>query len=99
MYQDAWAGQAAELIGSQSAGGTGHAASKVWQQSAEDYVLARLKTLRIYGGLPRHKQPLSRLERRSRLQALLQLWASGCICAVDEELFADLLSRTARQTP
>lgn len=93
LFQDALAGQVAELIGSESAHNAEGSAAHVWQRTAEDCVLARLKTLRIYGGLPRHKQPLSQTERVSRLQTLLQLWANGCICAVDEELFADLLYR------
>ncbi|QDG79191.1 hypothetical protein [Labrenzia sp. PHM005] len=93
MFQDALAGQVAELIESDTVGDAECSASRIWQQTAEDCVLARLKTIRIYGGLPCHKQPLSQPERVNRLQALLRLWANGCICAVDEELFADLLYR------
>lgn len=65
----------------------------VWQQAAEDCVLARMKSLRLIGGLPRHKAPLSKDERIDRLHMLLQLWSDGCTCAVDEDLFADILNR------
>ncbi len=99
LYQDALAGQAAELIGYQSATSAGCASSQIWQETAEDCVLNRIKTLRILGGLPRHKRALAQEERLSRLQTLLKLWANGCICAVDEELFADLLYRRNNTDP
>jgi hypothetical protein len=101
LFHDAVAGQAAELIEVHPSTDAvrGRTASHVWQRSAEDCVLARLKSIRIYGGLARGKRPLSRPERISRLQDLLRLWANGCTCAIDEELFADLLdSRPDPQT-
>jgi hypothetical protein len=93
LFQDALAGHAAELIRYQDAEAADQTAAEIWQSTAEDCVLARMKTIRVYGGLPRHKRRLTQHERVDRLQALLRLWANGCICAVDEELFADLLAR------
>jgi len=92
VFLDALAGQAAELIEHRAVETADQKTAQVWQQTAEDCVRARMKTIRIFGGLPHHKRPLSQAERVKRLQALLRLWANGCICAVDEELFADLLS-------
>jgi len=75
------------------------AGDDIWQSAAEDCVLARIKSLRILGGLPRHKAPLSEAARIERLKDLLQLWANGCTCAVDEDLFADILNRHGRGQP
>lgn len=68
-------------------------ASRDWEQAAEFCVLTRLKGLRLFGGRPSIRSPLSRADRLERLEALLGLWASGCCCAVDEQLYADLLQR------
>ncbi|MCX2723878.1 hypothetical protein [Roseibium salinum] len=52
-----------------------------------------INSLRLIGGVPRHKAPLDGQARLERLRGLLQLWANGCTCAVDEDLFADILNR------
>ncbi|MEO9527987.1 hypothetical protein [Roseibium sp.] len=96
MSQDPIAGRAAELIGHRTAAGAQLAADTIWQTAAEDCVLARFKSLRILGGLPRHKAPLGPQARHERLKTLLTLWANGCTCAVDEELFADILRRHSK---
>ncbi|NRG19854.1 hypothetical protein HPQ64_19345 [Rhizobiales bacterium] len=59
----------------------------------ERFVLERLLTIKVFGGLPLHLPPLAPNERLERIRALLELWESGCRYAVDERLFADLLSR------
>lgn len=96
MFQEAIAGKAAGLIRHCTIHTEDQHAVAVWQKAAEECVLARIGSLRIVGGLPRHKPPLSSPERLSRLQALLKFWANGCVCAVDEELFADILRRANR---
>ncbi|MBO6507683.1 MAG: hypothetical protein JJ979_04240 [Roseibium sp.] len=93
MSQQPFAGRAADLIEKHTAGSAELASADVWAEAAEDCVLARIKSLRLIGGLPRHKAPLSSDERIQRLQTLLNLWASGCSCAVDEDLFADIVNR------
>ncbi|MBN9669053.1 hypothetical protein [Roseibium aggregatum] len=93
MSRDPFAGQAARLIETRNTGGAEPAGSEIWQKAAEDCVLARISCLRLVGGLPLHAPPLSRETRLKRLRMLLQLWANGCICAVDEELFADVVNR------
>jgi len=93
LSQDPFAGRAAELIENRLARQSQIAGDDIWQTAAEDCVLSRIRTLRILGGLPRHKAPLSADARLERLKALLQLWANGCTCAVDEDLFADILNR------
>lgn len=81
---------AVQALSGQSAAGP---AGDAWLDAAEDCVLARIETLRIFGGLPRHLPALSHAERRARLVDLLGLWASGCFCAIDERLFADVIRR------
>ena len=93
LSQDPFAGRAADLIENHVVAGSQLAGTDIWCQAAEDCVLARIKSLRILGGLPRHKAPLSQTARTERLKTLLQLWANGCTCAVDEDLFADILNR------
>ncbi|MES0880221.1 hypothetical protein [Roseibium sp. SCP14] len=93
MSKQPFAGIAADLIEDHLAAEVEIAGSEIWQQAAEDCVLARIKCLRLIGGLPRHKSPLHPDERIERLKALLHLWAKGCTCAVDEDLFADILNR------
>ncbi|WP_269583647.1 hypothetical protein [Roseibium sp. Sym1] len=93
MTQDPFAGRAAELIENRLAVQSQIADDDVWRAAAEDCVLSRIRTLRILGGLPCHKAPLSAQARIDRLKGLLQLWANGCTCAVDEDLFADILNR------
>lgn len=96
LSQDPFAGRAADLIENQRTAGAELAGTRIWCEAAEDCVMARIKSLRILGGLPRHKAPLSTEARTERLKALLQLWANGCTCAVDEDLFADILNRNSR---
>lgn len=98
LSKQPFAGLAADLIEDQLATKAEIAGSEIWQEAAEDCVLARIKSLRLIGGLPRHKSPLPPDERIERLKALLHLWAKGCTCAVDEDLFADILNRH-RQKP
>ncbi|MHA7774307.1 hypothetical protein [Roseibium sp. M-1] len=93
MSQDPFAGRAADLIEYHGATSSELAGTDIWFKAAEDCVLARIKSLRILGGLPRHKAALSAEARIERLKTLLQLWANGCTCAVDEDLFADILNR------
>ncbi|TYC67726.1 hypothetical protein FMN63_16890 [Stappia sp. BW2] len=93
MSQDHFAGRAADLIENHVVASSKLAATDTWCQAAEDCVLARIKSLRILGGLPRHKAPLTPTARTERLKTLLQLWANGCTRAVDEDLFADILNR------
>ncbi|TYC62327.1 hypothetical protein FMN50_04810 [Rhodobacterales bacterium] len=94
MYHKPFAGLAADLIeNTVAAKSPAHEDAKAWQQAAEDCVLARIKSLRLVGGLPCHKAPLSAERRLDRLHSLLQLWANGCTCAVDEDLFADIVNR------
>lgn len=93
MYLEAISGQAAGLIETGRLSTTDQHARKVWERAAEDCVLARMASLRIVGGLPRHKPLLPERERLARLQELLNLWAKGCTCAVDEDLFADIVNR------
>jgi hypothetical protein len=93
LSQDPFAGRAADLIENHGAAGSELAGTDIWCKAAEDCVLARIKSLRILGGLPRHKAALSAEVRIERLKTLLQLWANGCTCAVDEDLFADILNR------
>lgn len=64
--------------------------------AAETCVLTRLQTLRIFGGLPLQKHPLSEEERLNRLKALLSYWANGCPFVIDEQLFADVANRRRR---
>lgn len=64
--------------------------------AAETCVLTRLKTLRIFGGLPLQKREMSEEERLSRLKALLSYWANGCPFVIDEQLFADVANRRRR---
>ena len=96
MSQEPFAGRAADLIEDDVLTQSSLAGDHIWQSAAEDCVLARISSLRILGGLPRHKAPLSDAARVERLKDLLQLWANGCTCAVDEDLFADLLNRHGR---
>ncbi|MTI00634.1 hypothetical protein [Roseibium sp. RKSG952] len=97
MYQDPIAGRAAQLIAHSDCNGilSGNAAdrSDVWEDAAESCVLARIDSLKILGGLPRHTPPLPRQDKLQRLETLLKFWASGCTCIVDEPLFADILNR------
>jgi len=93
LSQEPFAGRAANLIEDHLAAHAEIADPAVWQRAAEDCVLTRIKTMRVFGGLPRHKAPLAEEVRVKRLQDLLHLWANGCTCAVDEDLFADLLNR------
>ncbi len=93
MSQELFAGRAAGLIDPYLAASAGIADPDIWEQAAEDCVLARIKSLRIVGGLPRHKRLLDADARAERLRTLLHLWANGCTCAVDEDLFADILNR------
>jgi len=93
LSQDPFAGRAADLIENRQSAQSEIADDAIWQKAAEDCVLCRLRTLRILGGLPRHKAPLAPKTRGDRLKALLQLWANGCTFAVDEDLFADILNR------
>lgn len=95
LSQQPFAGRAADLIDNQLAGNA-DIGSGPWEQAAEDCVLARINSLRLIGGVPRHKAPLDGQTRLERLRALLQLWANGCTCAVDEDLFADILNRYRR---
>jgi len=88
-----FAGRAARLIENRNASEAEPAEPEVWQKAAEDCVLARIKSLRLVGGLPLHTPPLTPEARLKRLRMLLQLWANGCICAVDEALFADIVNR------
>ena len=97
MSQQPFAGRAADLIDSHLPTSARLAGTDVWQQAAEDCVMSRIKSLRLVGGLPRHKAPLSAEARVERLKSLLQLWANGCICAVDEDLFADIVNRHRSQ--
>ena len=96
MSQEPFAGRAAALIEDRHAAHAEPAETEVWQQAAEDCVLMRIKTLRLIGGLPRHKAPLAEDVRIKRLKDLLRLWANGCTYAVDEDLFADLIARNRR---
>ncbi|PVB63109.1 hypothetical protein [Labrenzia sp. 011] len=94
MSQQPFAGRAADLV-------TGHpplehADSEDWERAAEDCVLSRLRSMRLIGGLPRHKTPLGPQERIERLKCLLRLWANGCTCTVDEDLVADIVNRRKR---
>ncbi len=93
LSQQPFAGRAADLIDNHVAAHAELSGTEHWQQAAEDFVLARIKSLRLIGGLPWHKAPLEREERIQRLESLLQLWAKGCTCAMDEVLFADILNR------
>jgi len=93
LSQDPFAGRAADLIENRLADQPHVASDDIWRKAAEDCVLSRIRTLRILGGLPCHKAPLSPDARLERLKGLLQLWAIGCTCAVDEDLFADILNR------
>ncbi|ASP36155.1 hypothetical protein [Labrenzia sp. VG12] len=93
MSQEPFAGRAADLIENKVLSQSSLADDDIWRSAAEDCVLARIRSLRILGGLPRHKAPLSDADRVERLKDLLQLWANGCTCAVDEDLFADILNR------
>ncbi|WP_434053351.1 MAG: hypothetical protein RDA78_00120 [Roseibium sp.] len=93
LYQEPIAGRAAVLIEDHQAAHTSHADLAVWQEAAENCVMMRIRSLRVLGGLPRHKAPLSREQCVQRLKDLLRLWANGCTCAVDEDLFADILNR------
>ncbi|WP_428642099.1 hypothetical protein [Roseibium sp.] len=93
MLQEPIAGRAATLIEKQLTAGAEITGSDIWERAAEDCVLARIKSLRLIGGLPRHKAPLDAETRVERLRLLLKLWANGCTCAVDEDLFADILNR------
>ncbi|POF34657.1 hypothetical protein [Roseibium marinum] len=94
MSQQPFAGRAADLI----AGHPPHeiASAEIWEQAAEDCVLARIKSMRLIGRLPHHKAPLGPEERIQRLKDLLRLWANGCTCAVDEDLVADIVNRQRR---
>ena len=94
MSQEPFAGRAAVLIEDHLAANAALADTSVWQQAAEDCVMMRIKSLRLIGGLPRHKAPLSEETRIRRLKDLLRLWANGCTCAVDEDLFADIIIRS-----
>ena len=93
MFQEVIAERAADLITHRAVAGVEPAESDVWEKAAEDCVLTRLKSLRVYGGLPLHKPLLTPKNREARLKALLGLWANGCTFAVDEDLFADILKR------
>lgn len=94
MYHEPFAGRAADLIEYHwPAAGADTAKAKAWQRAAEDCVLSRIKSLRLVGGLPCHREPLKAGARIERLRDLLHLWASGCTCAVDEDLFADIVNR------
>ncbi len=64
-----------------------------WIEAAENCLLAKFDQLRILGGLPRNLPPLQRHELIARLSALLALWNDGCSYAIDERLFADVLTR------
>jgi hypothetical protein len=95
---DALAGQAASLIAGFNAPQTGENTADEahrWIDAAEACVLMRIDQLRLIGGLPRHEPPLTVEERLHRLQDLLRYWAEGCLYAVDERLFADILNRRA----
>ena len=101
LSQDALAGQAASLIAGFEDPATGEsiaAETQRWIEAAETCVLMRIDQLRLIGGLPRHEQPLPVEERLNRLRDLLCLWAEGCLFAVDERLFADILNRRSKQT-
>jgi hypothetical protein len=93
LSQQPFAGRAADLIEKHLPESVEIASVDVWVRAAEDCVLARIKSLRLIGGLPRHKAPMCIETRLQRLKALLHLWASGCSCAVDEDLFADIINR------
>ncbi len=98
LSQDALAGQAASLIAGFENPDTGHSfadEAQRWIEAAEACVLMRIDQLRLIGGLPRHEPPLSVEERLHRLQRLMHLWAEGCLFAIDESLFADILNRRA----
>lgn len=96
MCQNPFAGQATQLIAEARnavpAKPVG-ADSNAWIEAAEACVVSRIGQLRIYGGLPKYRAPIAANELRQRLQDILRLWADGCIYAVDEELFADILQR------
>jgi hypothetical protein len=93
LSQEPFAGRAAVLIEDHLAANAAIADTAVWQQAAEDCVMMRIQSLRLIDGLPLHKAPLAEEVRIRRLKDLLRLWANGCTCAVDEDLFADLLKR------
>ena len=93
LSQQPFAGRAADLIEHHLGAHAELAETSIWQRAAEDCVLARIKSLRIVGGLPRHKAAMHPDERLDRLKSQLQLWANGCTCAVDEDLFADIVNR------
>ncbi|MEP1931830.1 MAG: hypothetical protein ABJJ37_11170 [Roseibium sp.] len=93
LFHEAIAGHAADLIEHPNANTAEPDGIEVWEKAAEDCVLARVTGMRIFGGLPRHKAPLTRQERVKRYQTLLRLWANGCTSVVDEDLFADILNR------
>jgi len=100
LFQDPFAGRAASLIAglhSPDAGDSPAAGAQQWIEAAETCVLMRIDQLRLIGGLPRHAPPLTADERLDRLQRLLRLWAEGCLFAIDESLFADILNRRAKK--
>lgn len=81
---------------SQGAARTSEGPSPEWRvadTTLERLVLDRLLAIKVFGGLPLHLPPLAPDERAERTRTLLHLWESGCRCAVDERLFADLLNR------
>jgi hypothetical protein len=99
LSQDPFAGQAASLLSRRNANGTCEEigpGSAEWLEAAETCVLARIRQIRVFGGLPKSAGPLDRFERQQRLEFLLHLWADGCLYAVDERLFADILYRHKR---
>ncbi|KZM51609.1 hypothetical protein OA90_04075 [Labrenzia sp. OB1] len=91
LSQQPFAGRAADLIAGHSP--CEPADTKIWEQAAEDCVLARIRSMRLIGGIRRRKAPLAPEERIRRLTDLLHLWANGCTCAVDEDLVADIVHR------
>lgn len=99
LSQDPFAGQAAGLLSRRNPNGTHEEIgpdSAEWLEAAETCVLARIRQIRVFGGLPKPAGPLGRSERQQRLEFLLHLWADGCLHAVDETLFADILCRHNR---
>lgn len=96
LSQDVFAGRAASLIAGLNDTDTGQSIAEEaqqWIEAAETCVLMRIDQLRLIGGLPRPEPPLTVEQRLHRLQDLLRLWAEGCLYAVDERLFADILNR------
>ncbi len=93
MSNDPFAGHLAKLAAAAEPIDTLSDGYTAWERAAEECVLARVSTIRIIGGLPRHLPELSPAERRKRMVCMLRLWSQGCIHAYDEALFADVLNR------